>query len=107
LIGISDDLNCLQVLSGAGSVSIIRESTHDFQVNFLHAEFLKEILCCLNRLGNIVLESTDLILESKAETLNSRESFECVKRYQSGVKICRLILSSRVKVDECIDFVDH
>lgn len=82
MIGISDDLNCLQVLSGAGSIGIIRESTHDFQVNFLHAEFLKEILCCLDRLGNIVLESTDLILESKAETLNSCECFEGVESDQ-------------------------
>jgi hypothetical protein len=85
LIGISDHLDSLQILSGTGCVGIIWESPHDLKVNPLIAKLLKETLSSLNGLSYVFLESTNLVLESKAETLNGCESFEGVKRNKSGV----------------------
>jgi hypothetical protein len=85
LIGVSDHSDSFQILSGTSCVGIIWESSHDLKVNFLSAKLLKETLSCLNGLRYVFLKSTNLVLESKAETLNCRESFECVKCDQSGV----------------------
>ena len=85
MISVSDDLDCLQILSGAGCVGVIWKSPDDLKVNFLSAKLLKETLSCLNGLSYSFLESTNLVLESKAETLNRCECFERVEGNQSGV----------------------
>ncbi len=107
MIGVSDNLDSLQILSGTRCVGIIWESSHDLKVNLLSAKLLKETLSCLNRLSYIFLESTNLVLESKAETLNGCERLDRVECNQRGVEICGLILGSRVEVDQSVNFVDH